>query len=329
MSNVQMRGLEVIISEPAKDGFSASINVVAEDAVKVPLDETRIRNMLVKAISDKYSKLGMKPANIKSKPAKFRDRSAMSIYFEYENAAGMVLKCWQVMISGTSRLYVISSTAKAGDFDRFQPVFRGAIQSMKIDTDDVGAVSRILDAAAGGVIIGAAFSVLAGLLILVRHPRGKPKRSGNPVQAAVTTPPPPPPLPSQQSPSFAVRAGVCVLTCLGLWVVMVVGGAVLWGESTSTLSARSMLSLSTMAAFVLLYWRQKQFLRSINWTFGYAGVQLAYGMLVEKVFVIVKSGKLTDNSAATWALVIGFLWTVAPLVPLAFMWRRLFKVDPT
>ncbi len=106
-------------------------------------------------------------------------------------------------------------------------------------------------------------------------------------------------------------------------LLMTVLGALIWGDR-HTNQPRSMLTLSTVAAFVWLYWRAGALVESLKWTAAYAGLQLGYGLVVQRAIGIAKELASGDRQLAAWSLILGLLWTIAPVVPILFLRKRLF-----
>lgn len=129
--------------------------------------------------------------------------------------------------------------------------------------------------------------------------------------------------PQHCMPGIGASIAVCCSTAFALLMLMMVVGALVWGERHTT-NPRSMLTLSTVGVFVWLYWRRGSFAESMKWTAAYAGLQLGYGLVVQRVIALVKTTASGDSQLAAWSLFLGLLWTIAPAVPILFLRRRLF-----
>ena len=95
-----------------------------------------------------------------------------------------------------------------------------------------------------------------------------------------------------------------VICCTGptVLLLMTVLGALIWG----------------------LYWRSGALVESLKWTAAYAGLQLAYGLVVQRAIGIVKELASKDRQLAAWSLILGLLWTIALGFPILFLRKRLF-----
>jgi hypothetical protein len=115
-----------------------------------------------------------------------------------------------------------------------------------------------------------------------------------------------------------------VLALLGTLTII---GALFWGEK-HTGNFRATLTWSTIALYLVLSLRLRRgdVWGSLKLTAIYAAVQVVYGLLVLGLQAIVKVSmpeSAPDSDLVPWALFLGFLKTVAPVVPLLFLWSHL------
>jgi len=156
----RVRRLAVVLLDSEQDEFVENVNVVIAKG-RMPL-EKESDDEILKMLKQQWARLGLSVRVLKHERIKIQGRPAFSVQYESQFAqqSGPVRQ-WAVMVPGNGRTYIMTCSAAAKDFERYQPIFNQIISSFRVDTGLAGwwyALPPVLRSA----ILGGAIGGLAG-----------------------------------------------------------------------------------------------------------------------------------------------------------------------
>jgi hypothetical protein len=170
-NKVDLSRVAVVLIRDGRDEFLENLNVVVEGQ-QLPVDDKTVKK-LTDTIAQQYGAMGVKVDGLQGRVQKVGSRDA--VVLEYQSRMPGVsdtLRQRQVLFPGGGKTYIVTCTAKASSFDKYQPTFDRVLASFEIPAPVAQGFDWnrvVMMAVVGGVIGG----VIGGLAWLVRKLSGK------------------------------------------------------------------------------------------------------------------------------------------------------------
>lgn len=154
--NVDLDRIAAMIFDTNSKQFVTSLNVVVSPGVIPINDESREK---IEAIAQQTGQaFGSAPTELKTAIEPFAGRQAITSRYNIK-ISGVNVSQMQVAIPGRNQSYIVTCSCAKADAERYQPVFKAMLESMKVDQGvagypDVGKnilVYSVIGAFAGGV----------------------------------------------------------------------------------------------------------------------------------------------------------------------------------
>jgi hypothetical protein len=171
-NNVNLNQAAVVLLRDGRDEFLENLNVVVVEGQQLPVDDQTVKK-LTEELPQRYGTMNLKVANVQGRVQKVGLNDA--VVMEYlMGMPGMpyILRQRQVMFTKGGKTYIVTCTAKADSFDKYQPTFEKIVSSFQLRTTVANAKglekgfdwNQVTSSAVKWGIIGGVVGGLAGLL---------------------------------------------------------------------------------------------------------------------------------------------------------------------
>lgn len=132
-NKLDLNRMAMSLVRDGRDEFLENLNVVVENQ-QIPLDEDKVKEQ-TSAIEQKYKATGVKIDNFKGSVQKIGANNAVVLEFQSRvPGVSSTLRQKQVAFPGGGKTYIVTCTAKADSFDKYQPVFDEMLASFQVPT---------------------------------------------------------------------------------------------------------------------------------------------------------------------------------------------------
>jgi hypothetical protein len=172
-NNVDLSQIAVTVIRDGNEEFLENLNVVVKPQ-QIPVND-KFEKELKAAISQQLGTMGVKLEGVQSRIEKIGSRDAIVVTFQ-SRLPGVddLLRQKQIMLPGGGNTYIITCTAKADSFDKYQPTFDAVLASFQAPAPATqGFVWN--QAAVSGAIGGVVGGMIAALALAKRSSSGKSK----------------------------------------------------------------------------------------------------------------------------------------------------------
>jgi hypothetical protein len=164
LKHVDLNRIDVLVYNAASQEFAESLNVVVTRGA-IPINE-ETRNKYAGMVTDGYRQAGASLFDVKTSVAHVAGTNALTIRFlaAWPRVQRIVIRHWQTSVPGKRKTFIVTCSARDGDWTRLEPVFERMVNSLRIEPDTAPSWDA-LPGYAKGMIIGAVIGGLIGLLI--------------------------------------------------------------------------------------------------------------------------------------------------------------------
>jgi hypothetical protein len=176
MGNLDLDKIDAMVVNPIDDGFFENVNVVVVPGV--PRPGVGGEDDLAREVSSGCSAAGIELVSCKVEHARLAGREVLTAHCDLRvpKVAGVVRQ-WQAIFPHIRRSYIVTCSAQASSFERYEPIFADVLNSMQYG----GGLGDWWDRLPAPMRWGALGGVIGGLVgpWLMSRRRRRPPAAGN------------------------------------------------------------------------------------------------------------------------------------------------------
>lgn len=132
-NKVDMNRAAMFLIRNGRDEFLENLNVIVEDQ-QIPVNDDKVKE-LTSTIEQQYRASGVKIDNFQGRVQKIGANDAVVLEFQSRMpGVSGIFRQKQVAFPGGGKTYIVTCTAKADSFDKYQPVFDEMLASFQVPT---------------------------------------------------------------------------------------------------------------------------------------------------------------------------------------------------
>lgn len=162
-NKLDLSKVAVMVVRNGQEDFLENLNVVVNNQ-QIPTDDNAVKQ-LTAAMPGQYAAMGAQVTNIQGRVQKVASRDAVVV--EYDARLPGVetpLRQRQVALPGGGKTYIVTCTARADTFDKYQPTFDAVLASFKAPAPAGFDWSRVFSTGVIGGLIGLVVAVVLGVM---------------------------------------------------------------------------------------------------------------------------------------------------------------------
>jgi hypothetical protein len=130
-NRVDLNRLQVVLIRAGRDEFLESLNVVVDNQ-QIPVNDDTAKK-LTSTIAQKYGAMGVKVDDVQGRVQKVGSYDAVVVEYQAQMpGVPETLRQRQVLFPGGGKTFIVTCTAKANSFDKYQPTFDTVLASFQV-----------------------------------------------------------------------------------------------------------------------------------------------------------------------------------------------------